>query len=165
MKSLATWGALALGGVCSFSLIANAAEEPAKQIPPKSAAFETASIDGPEIFAREWIPGDKRSHGGDGLGPVFNDSSCVACHNQGGIGGAGPASKNVDIVTAFHAPQKRQQGRNVNSINVPRTLPGIVFQSVFGNFDNIPQEPAATTDQVQQTAPEGEVKEQLTAAE
>ncbi len=25
----------------------------------------------------------------DGLGPVFNDVSCVACHIQGGIGGAG----------------------------------------------------------------------------
>jgi hypothetical protein len=56
MKSLATWGALALGGVCSFSLIANAAEEPAKQIPPKSAAFETASIDGPEISPASGFP-------------------------------------------------------------------------------------------------------------
>ena len=40
------------------------------------------------------------SHGGDGLGPVYNDSSCVACHNLGGSGGGGAASKNVDIITA-----------------------------------------------------------------
>ena len=41
-----------------------------------------------------------RGHGGDGLGPVYNDSSCMACHNSGGSGGAGPASKNIDILTA-----------------------------------------------------------------
>jgi CxxC motif-containing protein (DUF1111 family) len=56
---------------------------------------------GRELFLREWVANDHRSHGGDGLGPVFNDSSCVACHNAGGAGGAGPASKNVDIITAF----------------------------------------------------------------
>lgn len=55
---------------------------------------------GRELFGREWLPGDSRAHGGDGLGPVYNDSSCVACHNLGAVGGAGPASKNVDIVTA-----------------------------------------------------------------
>ena len=49
-------------------------------------------ISGEEIFRREWLPNDPRSHGGDGLGPVFNDSSCVACHNQGGIGGGGLCS-------------------------------------------------------------------------
>ena len=56
---------------------------------------------GRELFLREWTPGDSRSHGGDGLGPVYNDSSCVACHNAGGPGGGGPKSKNVDIVSAF----------------------------------------------------------------
>jgi CxxC motif-containing protein (DUF1111 family) len=55
---------------------------------------------GYEIFNREWLPDDPRSHGGDGLGPVFNDSSCVACHNAGGSGGAGPVSKNIDILSA-----------------------------------------------------------------
>ncbi len=55
---------------------------------------------GYEIFNREWLPNDPRSHGGDGLGPVFNDTSCVACHNSGGSGGAGPVSKNIDILNA-----------------------------------------------------------------
>lgn len=57
--------------------------------------------DGRELFTREWLPHDARSAAGDGLGPVFNDTSCVGCHNQGGIGGAGPPSKNVQVVTAF----------------------------------------------------------------
>jgi CxxC motif-containing protein (DUF1111 family) len=56
---------------------------------------------GRDLFLREWTPGDERSHGGDGLGPVYNDSSCVACHNAGAPGGAGPSSKNVDILSAF----------------------------------------------------------------
>jgi CxxC motif-containing protein (DUF1111 family) len=59
-----------------------------------------AVAQGRELFEREWIPGDARSHGGDGLGPVYNDSSCVACHNLGGTGGGGASSKNVDIISA-----------------------------------------------------------------
>ena len=59
-----------------------------------------AVAQGRSLFEREWQPGDSRTHGGDGLGPVFNDSSCVACHNQGGTGGAGSSGKNVDIITA-----------------------------------------------------------------
>jgi CxxC motif-containing protein (DUF1111 family) len=55
---------------------------------------------GYEIFNREWMPNDPRGHGGDGLGPVYNDTSCIACHNAGGSGGAGPASKNIDILSA-----------------------------------------------------------------
>jgi CxxC motif-containing protein (DUF1111 family) len=64
--------------------------------------------EGRELFLREWTPGDSRSPHGDGLGPVFNDSSCVACHNAGGSGGGGPSSKNVDIVTAVFNGATRQ---------------------------------------------------------
>jgi CxxC motif-containing protein (DUF1111 family) len=161
LKALAAWGVLAFGGVGVFALATNAADEPAEQRTQKAAATAVASIDGAEIFAREWIPGDARSHGGDGLGPVFNDSSCVACHNQGGIGGAGPASKNVDIVTAFHAPMN-QRGRN--SVRVPTTLPGLVFQSVFGRLDSVPVQQAADAVDSDQADPTGDPKEQLTAA-
>jgi CxxC motif-containing protein (DUF1111 family) len=58
-------------------------------------------ISGRELFVREWMPGDRRSHSGDGLGPVFNARSCVACHHQGGDGGAGPRHMNVRVVSAF----------------------------------------------------------------
>lgn len=50
---------------------------------------------GREIFEHEWQPHDERSPHGDGLGPVFNAKSCVACHFQGGVGGAGPNKHNV----------------------------------------------------------------------
>src|SRR5690242_1118051 len=32
---------------------------------------------GAELFARSWLPDDPRCHGGDGLGPVYNASSCL----------------------------------------------------------------------------------------
>ncbi len=56
---------------------------------------------GKELFTREWLPNDKRSFAGDGLGPVHNARSCLACHNQGGVGGAGPRGANSIIVSAF----------------------------------------------------------------
>jgi CxxC motif-containing protein (DUF1111 family) len=56
---------------------------------------------GRDLFAREWLPDDPRARGGDGLGPAYNDSSCVACHNMGGPGGAGASNKDVQILSAF----------------------------------------------------------------
>jgi CxxC motif-containing protein (DUF1111 family) len=56
---------------------------------------------GKELFTREWTTGDRRSHAGDGLGPVYNAQSCAACHRLGGIGGAGTNETNVSLVTVF----------------------------------------------------------------
>src|SRR5260370_101541 len=50
---------------------------------------------GEALFKHEWEPGDKLSPGGDGLGPVYNAHSCVACHHQGGVGGSGGLEHNV----------------------------------------------------------------------
>src|SRR5258708_29472009 len=76
-----------------------AAAEPATQPGNQEKPAAAAIAIGREIFLREWLPNDPRSHGGDGLGPVFNDTSCVACHNLGGAGGGGPGTKNIVIVT------------------------------------------------------------------
>src|SRR5437667_12271139 len=54
---------------------------------------------GEELFKHEWKPGDPLAAGGDGLGPVFNASSCVACHKEGGVGGAGGLQHNVTTFT------------------------------------------------------------------
>jgi CxxC motif-containing protein (DUF1111 family) len=74
---------------------------------------------GYEIFNREWMPNDPRGHGGDGLGPVYNDSSCVACHNSGGSGGAGPISKNIEILSASLNPN----GLTVAPVAAPAPAP------------------------------------------
>jgi hypothetical protein len=60
---------------------------------------------GRDLFSHEWAPNDPKSHGGDGLGPVYNDTSCAACHSQGGQGGAGAYEKNVLLMTALLKPQ------------------------------------------------------------
>ena len=97
-----------LAGGLAFSAGENASA-PAKKAPvvkgpvAKVTPQEEYAI-GREMFLREWVANDSRAHGGDGLGPVFNDSSCIACHNLGGVGGGGPLNKNVDIVSAFHSP-------------------------------------------------------------
>jgi CxxC motif-containing protein (DUF1111 family) len=69
-----------------------------------SAAAPDAAIDqiarGRALFLREWVPGQLSGPSGDGLGPVYNETSCVACHNQGGVGGGGSASRNVDLIAA-----------------------------------------------------------------
>ena len=97
-----TRSAMSLGGLCAWmglcvavqSIGGGLARADSKAEKPDSVAV------GYEIFNREWLPNDPRSHGGDGLGPVYNDTSCVACHNSGGSGGAGPVSKNIDILNA-----------------------------------------------------------------
>ncbi len=50
---------------------------------------------GQNLFVHEWKPNDPLANGGDGTGLVFNASSCVACHIQGGTGGAGGIRRNV----------------------------------------------------------------------
>ena len=50
---------------------------------------------GEVLFLHDWQPGDSLSPSGDGLGPVFNATSCVACHHQGGTGGSGGLEHNV----------------------------------------------------------------------
>src|SRR6516225_9864638 len=68
---------------------------------PRQANDKEALKRGKELFTREWTAGDRRSHAGDGLGPVYNAQSCAACHRLGGIGGAGNNETNVSLVTVF----------------------------------------------------------------
>jgi CxxC motif-containing protein (DUF1111 family) len=68
-------------------------------VQPRPAPLDDR-LRGEMLFAKEWMPDDPMSRGGDGLGPVYNDTSCVACHSLGAPGGAGPESKNVVLMTA-----------------------------------------------------------------
>jgi CxxC motif-containing protein (DUF1111 family) len=60
-------------------------------------ASTRAKAEGRELFEHEWEVRDPLASG-DGLGPVYNAKSCVACHFQGGVGGGGANDQNV---TAF----------------------------------------------------------------
>jgi CxxC motif-containing protein (DUF1111 family) len=80
-------------------------ERPPAQARPQSVAVAPPARAvpslGAELFARSWLPNDPRCHGGDGLGPVYNATSCLDCHNQGGSGGGGPAERNVELATGI----------------------------------------------------------------
>ncbi len=54
---------------------------------------------GRNLFEHKWILDDPLSLLGDGLGPMYNADSCVACHNLGGIGGSGPVEHNVALLS------------------------------------------------------------------
>jgi CxxC motif-containing protein (DUF1111 family) len=101
-------------------------------------------VSGRELFEREWLPGDSRAHGGDGLGPVYNDSSCIACHNLGGGGGGGAASKNVDLITASAnslVPQADGQPQRGKPGFLAKSLASLVGLEAT---DDSPRKPAQT---------------------
>lgn len=59
---------------------------------------------GKKLFQHEFSVNDPICGGGDGLGPVFNEKSCVACHFVGGVGGSGTNEFNVTNFEAFPVP-------------------------------------------------------------
>lgn len=59
---------------------------------------------GRELFMHQWQPNDKLSPNGDGLGPLYNATSCVACHAQGGVGGSGPKEHNAQMLAIVPEP-------------------------------------------------------------
>ena len=54
---------------------------------------------GRQLFEHKWVANDPLCPDGDGLGPLHNADSCVACHNLGATGGAGTAEHNVALMT------------------------------------------------------------------
>jgi CxxC motif-containing protein (DUF1111 family) len=65
---------------------------------------------GKELFERDWKVKDPMCPEGDGLGPVFNATSCVACHHQGGPGGGGGLKHNVTTFTVRIPGQTPREG-------------------------------------------------------
>jgi CxxC motif-containing protein (DUF1111 family) len=78
---------------------------------------------GRRLFLRQWEPDDPRGRGGDGLGPVFNERSCVACHGLGGPGGAGPNARNVELLTAVALNVTK--GKPVDRSSLSTVHPGL----------------------------------------
>jgi CxxC motif-containing protein (DUF1111 family) len=68
--------------------------------PRLHAEDPTSAQAGRELFTHQWTAHDPLARNGDGLGPVFNADSCVACHNQGGVGGGGGLQHNVTTFIA-----------------------------------------------------------------
>jgi CxxC motif-containing protein (DUF1111 family) len=66
----------------------------------RTKALPKDHYEGRQLFIKVWEPGKRGSGGGDGLGPLYNDTSCVGCHRLGGVGGGGGNQENVRILTA-----------------------------------------------------------------
>ena len=69
--------------------------------------------EGRELFVKTWEPGVPSPIGGDGLGPLYNEQSCVGCHNLGGVGGAGGNDLNVRMLTGVASPGNANRGGEV----------------------------------------------------
>jgi CxxC motif-containing protein (DUF1111 family) len=67
---------------------------------PKLEIDEAMASAGGALFNHVWKANDPLAPGGDGLGPVYNADSCVACHHQRGVGGAGGLANNVTVFSA-----------------------------------------------------------------
>jgi CxxC motif-containing protein (DUF1111 family) len=65
---------------------------------------------GEALFSHSWKPADPLAQGGDGLGPVFNATSCVACHKQSGVGGSGGLTHNVTVFTDRRVESAPREG-------------------------------------------------------
>ena len=90
------------------------------------SASASAKQAGYELFTHEWQPNDPLAHG-DGVGPVFNAKSCVACHFQGGVGGGGGLAQNVHNFTIL--PSARDPQMRFGTIHAQSTTPA--FQETF----------------------------------
>jgi CxxC motif-containing protein (DUF1111 family) len=77
-----------------------------------TAAYgQTDPIAGRILFERVWAT---HGNGSGPLGPLYNERSCAACHSLGGVGGAGPNSKNVDLLSVDVPEHLRLQQRSTD---------------------------------------------------
>lgn len=102
MKRMLSWAALGLvmAAPVTLRLVAWA-------IPTRTELSPEAVASGKTLFTHEFLPNDPLCAGGDGIGPVFNAKSCVACHHQGGAGGGGGVDANVITFLAVNGRETR----------------------------------------------------------
>ena len=78
-----------------------------------NALVEPEFVLGKALFEKSWEPGQASPAGGDGLGPLYNEVSCVACHHQGGTGGGGPKDRDVLMLSLSPGTEASLRGRGV----------------------------------------------------
>lgn len=97
MKRILACGSIALIAFSASRHIASADD-------PAPSDTQTLEL-GRKIFLQDWTKESAQEFlapKADGLGPMFNAVSCVACHFQGTIGGGGPNDNNVQFVSLLH---------------------------------------------------------------
>lgn len=90
-----------------------------------------------------WTRPEELGNGGDGLGPVFNAVSCVACHSLAGTGGAGANEHNVELLSIAipsrlrpqAAPGVLERARALHPLLSPGNPSVMLHQFGFGSAD------------------------------
>ncbi len=80
---------------------------------------------GKQLFTNEFAP-TPLGLNGDGLGPVFNHVSCVACHRLGGVGGAGDHRFNARTFSIQSLVVKQPIGGESVVLALGTLLPGVI---------------------------------------
>jgi CxxC motif-containing protein (DUF1111 family) len=75
---------------------------------------------GRELFLHNWTEGDPLSVAGNGLGPIYNASSCVACHAQAGVGGAGGALHQRVLLRGENVRHKHGEAEKLRRLPRPQ---------------------------------------------
>ncbi len=86
------------GGVLSWLWIGLALAAAGGAKGADRGTLSLAYVEARALFEKTWEPTPGEGHG-DGLGPLYNATSCVACHHQGGPGGAGKNEHNVTLLS------------------------------------------------------------------
>jgi CxxC motif-containing protein (DUF1111 family) len=76
-------------------------------LPPGRDSSRELVQAGRELFMMNFARPSRMELGdkGNGLGPVFNETSCAGCHFQGGVGGAGDRDVNVLLLGIVSRPR------------------------------------------------------------
>ena len=99
---------------------------------------------GEVLFKHDFKAKDNLCAEGDGVGPLFNARSCVACHKMGGVGGAGGLEHNVTTYTIRLPGQKPREGViHANSVGVQK-------ETLADIHPNFPPTSTPTLDQLVQ---------------
>ncbi len=84
------------------------------------------------LFTKEWVPHDPLSHAGDGLGPVYNDTSCVACH------GLGAPRRRPARRTKTSSSSRRSRVTVGGPARSIRSFPGSAGPAAPSSIDSVP---------------------------
>lgn len=103
----------------------------------KKGGGESEVTRGERLFLRAWAPEDPRARGGDGLGPVFNARSCVACHGLAGPGGGGTNEVNVELLSAIPTRSTRVAGSDQEAPKPLDRSPLVAIHPAFAQSGSI----------------------------
>jgi CxxC motif-containing protein (DUF1111 family) len=100
-------------GIWLMLLLAGAAATGAGRSRQSHGTISREYFEARSLFEKLWMPGEDSPTGGDGVGPLYNERSCVGCHHLGGTGGAGENPMNVTILAALPGASAIGDGRPI----------------------------------------------------